>query len=474
MLVLALEASTSSAKALVFNDRAEVVAAVSEPYAPHIASPGLQDTQGVHQALLALGRSVAEGLDIAAVALCSTWHSIAVVDSGFQPVTKTYTWEYVGSTGISARMRQDEAIRDHLYYTTGCMPNATYPRQALLHLIEEEGLDLKNRLLMTQGAYIFHRMTGLYAESICTQAGGGFLELAKKRYSQDVLAMLGIDESQIGPLVTYKDVGSLNEESARALGIKSGIPVVPAHSDGAYNQIGSSCGKKGRMTLSMGTSGAIRLTTDAPMFGPNRETWNYYGLDNFISGAATAGACNCINWFKREFLKNRWSYQELEASRLFLAGDPPVFLPFLFGERCPGWRDDRRAGFLELEGYHTPEDCYLAIQLGTLFSLLTCYNPLVAMAGEPDEIIVSGGILNSRHWLQMLTDIFGRPMLCVENPNASAIGAAVVGLHTVGVLDDINDFAGEFDSATRIHPDGRNTAWYQRQFSRYLDWYGQS
>ena len=35
-----------------------------------------------------------------------------------------------------------------------------------------------------------------------------------------------------------------------------------------------------------------------------------------------------------------------------LRGDVPVFLPFLFGERCPGWCDSRRAGFYQVKASH--------------------------------------------------------------------------------------------------------------------------
>ena len=54
----------------------------------------------------------------------------------------------------------------------------------------------------------------------------------------------------------------LTEDGAKALGIKAGTPVIPAHADGGLNQIGVGALKKGVMTFSVGTSGAIRLTAE--------------------------------------------------------------------------------------------------------------------------------------------------------------------------------------------------------------------
>ena len=62
---------------------------------------------------------------------------------------------------------------------------------------------------------------------------------------------------------------------------------------------------------------------------------------------------------------------------------------------------------------------------------------LTQNVGVPQEIYVSGGILNSRRWTQMAADIFGTRMLCVKNLNASCAGAAVLAMHAAGVMDDV-------------------------------------
>ena len=137
MRVLSLETSTSSAKTLVYDDAQGVVATATEPFGAEIANPGQQDAAGVHAALLRVGRRVAEGQDIAAIGLSSTWHSMGVCDDDFTPITPVYTWEYAQAAPLSADMRRDEALTERLYRATGCMPNITYPRQTLLYLRQQ-------------------------------------------------------------------------------------------------------------------------------------------------------------------------------------------------------------------------------------------------------------------------------------------------------------------------------------------------
>ncbi len=473
MLVLALETSTSSAKAMVYDSRLGPVAAASERFSPDIAKAGQQDPVGVHLAMLKVARQVTGGRDIRAVALSSTWHSVGICDAAMQPLSPVYTWEFTQAAPFCAGMRKDEALTQSLYRSTGCMPHVTYPRQTLLYL-KGEGLSLESRLIISQGGYSFLRMTGERAETINVQSGGGFIRLASKRYDPDVLQMLGISERQLGRLVTCLDTAPLNEETARLMGVQPGIPVVPAHSDGALSQIGSGCGLAKRMTLSVGTSGAMRMTSDVPVFAGSGETWCYCGVDGYLAGAAVAGACNCVDWFEQELMRGQLSHGQLEGDRRPPLKDPPIFLPFIFGERCPGWRDERRAGFVEISGTHDYRDLYFSLQTGILFGLLQCYGPLIDMLGAPERIVVSGGILNSKRWFSMLADIFDHPMRLSPSKDASLTGAAALALRAAGDPLDIGQFQPTADEAQVIKPDPALVPWYRDQYTRYLAWYAKS
>ncbi|HSK68338.1 MAG TPA: FGGY-family carbohydrate kinase, partial [Candidatus Limnocylindria bacterium] len=316
------------------------------------------------------------------------------------------------------------------------------------------------------------RMTGEFAETVNLQSGGGFICLADKVYDPLVRELLGMREEQFGQLVTLEHTAPLGEEAANAMGIPPGIPVVPAHSDGACSQAGSGCGGPREMTLSVGTSGAIRMVSDVPVLPENRETWCYCGVRGYLAGAAVAGACNCVDWFRHVLLAGAPSYESLEAGGVPYGGNPPVFLPFLFGERCPGWRDERRAGFLDVEGHHTHRDLYLALQMGVLFSLLQCYEPLAKLMGTPAKTVVSGGILLSPRWTRMAADILGLPLLPMRNKDASLIGAALLALEAAGMRRD--GARPDLDVGALILPDAGHTAWYREQYARYLRRYAQT
>ena len=45
----------------------------------------------------------------------------------------------------------------------------------------------------------------------------------------------------------------------------------------------------------------------------------------------------------------------------------PVFLPFLYGERCPGWQGQREAVFCGVKPAHSDIDLYFSVMEGVLF-----------------------------------------------------------------------------------------------------------
>ena len=384
-----------------------------------------------------------------------------------QPVTPTYTWAYTGSADYAARLRKDNALTHRLYHATGCMVHATFPSFRLAFL-REGGLDLKDKLIAGQGSYNFYQLTGQRMTTQSMKSGSGFLNIHTLDYDDEVLDLVGITKNQLGTLCAHHDTRPLLSDAAGKLGIASGIPVVPTMPDGALNQVGSGALGSGMMTFSVGTSGALRMAVDEPVIPDEPSTWCYYTAGKHLCGAATAGATNCVDWYTKTILGGRVSYSELEGL-IRDKENAPVFLPFLFGERCPGWRDKIKGAFTGLGGSTGIGDQYYAVLEGILFNLYQCYLKVTDITGDPKKIFVSGGICQSNLWLSMLTDIFQKEIILQESAQASMLGGAVLALAAAGGIDDIEAFS--LDTERIIQPNTQNKAFYQQRFARYLDAY---
>lgn len=465
MRILALESSTASAKAMYYDTETKESQVYTESYEAMYADGTLHDTKVVFEKTAAAGRKVLQGRGADVVSLCSTWHSIGLFDDDLEPVTPMYPWSYTGASEICRELRKNAAFAERYYRTTGCMVNATYPFFKLLYL-KEQGFDLAKYRPMGQGVYNTFRLTGRRVATRCMASGSGLLDICRKTYASEFLKAAGIPEDRLPELIGAERMYPLTEDGAKALGIKAGTPVIPANADGGLNQIGVGALKKGVMTFSVGTSGAIRLTAEKAVTPSHPSTWCYLSPKSYLSGAAVAGCCSCIDWFRNQ-VGNGWSYAQLEA-KAAEAADTPVFLPFLFGERCPGWNDERTGGFCRLKPEHGIGAMYRSVQEGVLFNLYHCYQLLTEVNEEPQRIRLSGGILHSEMWTQMCADIFNREMEVDEVQQGSLMGAVVLAMDLMGIVKAENFTAAP---GRILRPDPKNAEIYRKKFQRYLSYY---
>jgi len=112
---------------------------------------------------------------------------------------------------------------------------------------------------------------------------------------------------------------------------------------------------------------------------------------------------------------------------------------------------------------------YRAVLEGICFNLLQCYTILVSLTGEPEVIKLSGGIINSPFWTQMLSDILRKELQVLSFDNASSLGAAALALSVCGELSSLSDFEIGSDRLVEPHSDTQDE--YTKKYERYLSWY---
>ena len=505
MIVLGIESSTTSAKVMLADlDRGAPIVR-TRPYRLNTLDPAVRDPDEVFRQTAALAREVSADRPVDLVVLSGTWHGLTL-QSPSATVTPVMEWPHTGASAVCTPLRQDADFVRWFYGRTGCMVNAIYPAFKL-RLLRDQGVDLRGLTAMDQGSVNFERLTGQRWTSVALASGSGLLRSATEDWDAEVLDALGLGDVALPRLVAWDEAAPLSAAGAAALGLRQGIPVLPCAPDGGLCQVGDDANQPGEMTFSMGTSGALRLVTPGPAVSARLSTWCYRSPLTWLSGAATSGCTNCVDWAKSRLFGPAMGYDEIEAGLpAEPPAGPPVFLPFLFGERCPGWQDQRAGGFLDVRGSHTPHDLYFGVLLGVALGLYHCYQELITLNGPPGRIVLSGGVLSSPFWTQLTVDAFGVPMERSTVQHSSLAGAVVLGARfagrarppgltgeTVGPMRDgvgstgktagptvgpMRDSAGPTvgsmrDSAgpTVVQPNPARASYYAEQFARYLDHY---
>lgn len=467
MKILVLESSTTSAKAMIHDTVQNEFEVITKQFITGYSDVTIHNAKDIFDQTMKLGRQLAGGKKIDMIALCGIWHSLLLCDKQMNPISPVYLWSYTGAKKICGEIRKDTDYVNKFYQKTGCMVNAIYPFFKLL-MLKDQNVDLKNSYIMGQGTYNTYRLTGRRVITECMASGSGMFNIITREFSSELLKQIGITRDQLSEIVSYQQTFPLNEEGAGLLGLESGIPVIPANSDGGLNQIGAGALRNGIMTLSIGTSGAIRLTTKNAIVPKEPSIWCYRSPKAWLSGAATSGCCNCIDWFKDQMLADKFSYKDLEKG-MEDNNSTLVFLPFIFGERCPGWNDGNLGIFAGISPNHKTQDFYRAIQEGVLFNLYQCYQTLTKIHGNPQSIKVSGGILHSPEWTQMCADIFGEQLEKETSEHVSLLGGVALAMELLGVIKEAEDYTTNL--AKIIVPNKEMADLYQSKYARYLEYY---
>ena len=140
-------------------------------------------------------------------------------------------------------------------------------------------------------------------------------------------------------------------------------------------------------------------------------------------------------------------------------------LPFLAGERAPGWAGHARATIHGLTLATTPLHILRAGLEAVAYRIALVFDLLRPVLPADPQVIASGGaLLRSPAWLEIMTDVLGRPVSVSHVQEASARGSALLALEALGALAGLDD-APDFVSVAR-YPDAGKHARYRPAIER--------
>jgi gluconokinase len=434
--VLALDLGTSSVRALVFDERGAAVPGVlaRRPTELRIDDHGMAELDP-DEVVAAVGECLDElagkgQLDaVGQVATSCAWHSVIATDAAGRRRTGALTWADTRAAGLVEEVRR-RADLDRLQAATGARPHTLYWTVKLPWLA--------SAIIPPPAAYLglAEHVTGALlgdpSASPSMASGTGLLDLAAVDWHPEALALAGVDQGALPSLAGHGWTGRLGPAGARRWPALAEAAWHPVTGDGAASNVGASCVTPERAAVNIGTSAAIRAVHGPQEGGPlHRDLWRYLVDDRrLVTGAAWSGAGNLYAWLRR-VLALPEDGDRVEAA---LATVPPgangvVVMPYHAGARPPL---DLAAGSGVVAGLSlatTPVEILAATLEAVCYRLAAGFEALAASLPAAPAVIASGGaVVASPWWQQILADVLGRPVRVVDEPEASARGAALLAL----------------------------------------------
>jgi xylulokinase len=280
--------------------------------------------------------------------------------------------------------------------------------------------------------YVRLRLTGEHATDVSDASGTLLLDVAGRRWSDEVLDALHIDPDWLPAAL---------ESPAVSGETKDGIPVAAGAGDQAAGARGVGVDRPGPLSVALGTSGVVFAALEEFAADPQArvhafchavpQAWHAMGV--MLSAAGS------LAWL-RSIVGRNIPFQQLvdEAEAWPPGSEGLLFLPYLAGERTPHADPDARGAFAGLSVRHDRGALTRAVLEGVAFGLRDSLDLIAELGEAPEYGRVSGGGARSDLWTRIVASVLELPLERVAVDEGAAFGAAILGGVAAGAWPDVH------------------------------------
>jgi xylulokinase len=443
MYVVGIDVGTGGTRALVIDRSGRVVAAATEEH-ELFASPKIgwaeQSPEDWWRACgvavrKALNQGGLTGEQIECVGFSGQMHGAVMLDAADQVVRPALIWCDVRTEKQCHDLNSQIGAERIIQLTCNpALPNFTLTKFLWVRENEPQKWE-RVRSVMLPKDYVRFRLTGERAIDMADASGTLMLDVAHRRWSDEILAAVQIDKALLPKLYESPDVcGKVSPAGAEATGLKAGTPVVAGAGDQAAGATGMGIVTPGSVSATIGTSGVVFAATDRPALDPKGRLHTFcHAIPGrwHVMGVTQAAGLS-LRWFRDQFGAGkddgRDPYERLtaEAGRVAPGCDGLLWAPYLMGERTPHLDANARGALVGITASHTRAHVIRAILEGVAFSLRDSFTIFREMNVPVKSIRLGGGGARSPLWRQIQADVYGQDVECVEAEEGAAYGAAIL------------------------------------------------
>lgn len=322
-------------------------------------------------------------------------------------------------------------------------------------------------------SYLFYKLFGTFKIDVSIASSTGLFNIHKQIWDPEALSLIDITHNQLPQVVdATAQANGFTSFALKRLKIDPAITFVYGAFDGALSNLGVGALDNKSIAITIGTSAAVRIMTTKPLLEPQLFC---YALDtkHWIVGGPLNNGGNIFQWAVEQLLDvnkdidDTYAYANQLIAKVPIGAHGLIFHPFLNGARAPLWDANARGSFIGLNGLHTRSDMLRAVMEGINMNIYSVFKTVCELSGTPKRVIATGGFAKSEIWKQILADILNIPVLVPIAYESGTLGAAVIAMKSLGLIDDLSrvkDFVGPMKT---YQPNAHNAAIYKKYLSTF-------
>ncbi|MGE5689078.1 MAG: xylulokinase [Pseudomonadota bacterium] len=452
--LVGLDVGTSGVKALAISPDGEVVARAERPYPLSTPRPGWAEQDPDAWARATEDALAALRLEPSSIGYSGQMHGLVVLDGDERVIRPAILWNDQ-RTGAECAQIEERIGRERLVALTGnrALTGFTAPKLLWLRTHEPDAYARIRHVLLPKDA-VRLRMTGERAIDAADASGTLLFDVARRRWSDEVLEALELPGEWLPPVSESTEVAGAGDQAAGALGVGVDRP--------------------GPLSVVLGTSGVVFAALAG--YSPEPEgrlhtfchavpgTWHAMGV--MLSAAGSLG------WLRHAL--GGPPYEDLlrEAAAWPPGCEGLRFQPYLAGERTPHADPSARGAFVGLSLRHDRGALVRAVLEGVAYGLRDSLELLRTVGVDATVGRISGGGARSPLWTEIVASTLGLPLERTAAEEGAAFGAALLGGVRAGVFADAHEAVSSCVRVReRVEPNAEWREAYDAGYGRYRELY---
>ncbi|MGI9332940.1 MAG: FGGY-family carbohydrate kinase [Gammaproteobacteria bacterium] len=495
-LIAGIDAGTSRIRALVFEPSGKLLAEGSAPTPTARPRSGWaeHDAEALWRATVLAVREAVEGVDdarrIAGLAVASMGEAGVLLGRGGQPLAPVIAW-FDSRTGAEADWLAEHIGVEALFAVNGLRLDRFFSLCKWLWLREHfpQALERADKWLHVAD-YLAWRLGAEPVTDYSLASRTAVLDLESLSWSRSLMNTCGLDPRILQPLVASGTrIGTVSEEAARATGLPRGCAIGAGGHDHIVGAMAAGAWRSGNLLDSLGTAEALLLASEAPVFDRDfvergysqgavvvagggqataeagtPATRSYY----LVGAMTTSGAC--VEWF-RHSLAGGAPHAELiaEAQAHAPGSGGAYFLPHMRMGAPPHAQSSAAGALFGLTPEHTRGALFRAVLEGLAYDARLVAEGMLEVSNSPAHgpVLAIGGNTRNELLMRIKASVFGRVVTIVDIPEATSLGAALLGGLAAGVFDNVSQALDSLHVRRReIAPDPQHARFYAVSFDQ--------
>ena len=330
--------------------------------------------------------------------------------------------------------------------------------------------------------YLSYKLTGEFHIEPTDASTTMAMDLAKRDWSDEMLALAGLDRSIFPEWREPGDyAGHVTDEASKQTGLKKGLPVIVGGHDTQF-AIYAAGAEKDEAILSSGTWEILSFRSER--YIASRKAYEHgviveldvergYWNPQFLMVASAV-----LEWLGRiayPDIKGRYELMIKEASEIPAGSENLLFLPSFFPGSGPTGKYNVPGAVFGLTLSTTRAHLYRAALEGLSYQLRLALELLEEAFNQKfQKIRVVGGGSRNELWNKIRASVTNRQIIINKFAESTVLGAALVAFKGIGYFKSLDEARRNLDySPTIFKPDEYERKIYDKTYEKYLKFYSE-